>query len=68
MPVRGGSVFIADRSGQTVDMAVYNPEMHIDLIGESKGVSLERIDPGLPGTVPSSWHSAASIEAKSTGH
>jgi len=66
MPVRGGSVFIADRSGQTVDMAVYNPEMHIDLIGESKGVSLERIDPGLPGTVPSSWHSAASIEGYGT--
>lgn len=61
MSVSGGKIYLADRSGNTLDLAGYCGDLHLEVVDETQGVSLERIDPDGPGTAPSSWHSAASI-------
>ena len=66
MPDDAGEVYLTDRAGNTVDLAVYGEEMHLDLIGDSRGISLERVDWHRPGTDPVNWHSAASIEGYAT--
>jgi hypothetical protein len=42
------------------DEVSYNVKWHHVLVKNTKGVSLERINPNLPSQSPSSWHSAAS--------
>lgn len=62
----GGMLYLTDRAGQTVDMMHFGEELHLGLIDQPEGVSLERIDPALPGSDPSNWHSAASIDGYAT--
>ncbi|MGW8314892.1 MAG: lamin tail domain-containing protein [Bacteroidales bacterium] len=76
----GGSLYLTDRAGQTIDMMNFGEELHLDLLDQTAGVSLERIDPSLtgydasvsgsgsslPGSDPSNWHSAASIAGYAT--
>jgi len=66
LPRSGGWIYLADRAGNPVDVAAYSDDMHLDLIRESKGISLERIDFERPGTESSVWHSAGSLEGYST--
>ena len=66
MPNNAGRIYLADRSGNTVDMACYSESMHLEMIPDTRGISLERISPDLPGNDPGSWHSAASIEGYAT--
>jgi hypothetical protein len=66
MPDKSGEVYLTDRAGNTMDVAVYGEEMHLDLIGDSRGISLERIAWNKPGNDPVNWHSAASIEGYAT--
>ncbi len=62
----GGTVYLTDRTGAIVDMALYGDFMHMGLIDVTQGISLERISVERPGNVPDNWHSAASIEGYST--
>jgi hypothetical protein len=66
LPNSGGMVYLADRAGNTVDAAVYGDWMHMDMIDDSRGISLERVAWDRPGTDPGNWHSAASLEGYST--
>ena len=66
LPNSGGSIYLADRSGNTVDVADYSETMHLEMISDTKGISLERISPERPGNDPGNWHSAASIEGYAT--
>jgi len=61
-----GIIYLTDRAGQVVDMAVYSKTMHMELLGDPKGISLERISAERPGSDPDNWHSAASIEGYAT--
>ncbi|MEN8227534.1 MAG: lamin tail domain-containing protein [Bacteroidota bacterium] len=62
----GGTVYLTDRAGAIVDMALYEDQMHMDLMDVTQGVSLERISAERSGNVADNWHSAASIEGYST--
>jgi hypothetical protein len=61
-----GTIYLTDRAGQVVDMAVYKDEMHMELLDDPKGISLERISAKRPGSDPENWHSAASISGYAT--
>ncbi len=62
----GGTVYLTDRAGSVVDVAIYGDQMHMELVNVTQGVSLERISGDRPGTDPDNWHSAASIQGYST--
>lgn len=62
----GGTLYITDRSGGVVDRVDYSEEQHMDLLNDSKGVSLERISIQRPGSEAANWHSAASIVGYAT--
>ena len=61
-----GNIYLTDRAGQVVDMAVYKDEMHMELLDDPRGISLERISAKRPGSDPENWHSAASISGYAT--
>jgi hypothetical protein len=61
-----GTIYLTDRAGQVVDMAVYKDEMHMELLDDPRGISLERISVKRPGSDPENWHSAASISGYAT--
>ncbi len=62
----GGIIYLTDRSGTILDMAHFGDHLHMDLLGDSRGISLERISADRPGSDPENWHSAASIEGYAT--
>jgi hypothetical protein len=62
----GGTLYLSDRSGGVVDQVNYNEKQHMDLLNDSKGVSLERISIQRPGIEVANWHSAASIVGYAT--
>ncbi|MEN8202876.1 MAG: lamin tail domain-containing protein, partial [Bacteroidota bacterium] len=62
----GATVYLTDRSGSLVDQASYSDHMHMDLLNDTKGISLERISVDRPGSEPGNWHSAASISGYAT--
>jgi len=66
LPNSGGTIRLADRSGNVLEMVHYQDGMHMDLMDDTRGVSLERISPARLGTDPGNWHSAASIAGYST--
>jgi hypothetical protein len=66
LPNSGGWICLADRAGNLVDVAAYNDTMHMALIGDPSGISLERVSWDSPGTGPGNWHSAASLEGYAT--
>jgi hypothetical protein len=61
-----GVVYLTDRAGQVVDMVPYNEDMHMELLDDPRGISLERVSVQRPGNEPDNWHSAASIEGYAT--
>lgn len=69
LPNGEGRIWLSDRAGNVIDAVFYKKNMHMDLISDTRGIALERINPGAPGNDSSNWHSAASIEDYSTpGH
>ncbi len=62
----GGTLYLSDRSGRVVDQVNYSEEQHMDLLSDSKGVSLERVSIQRPGSESANWHSAASIVGYAT--
>lgn len=66
MKSSGGSLYLTDRAGNVVEMVHYNADMHMDLITDQHGISLERVSATRPGSDPGNWHSAASIAGYAT--
>jgi hypothetical protein len=58
-PNDNGTVVIMNENNLSLDEFAYNEKMHLSLITDRKGVSLERINPNLPTNNSSSWQSAA---------
>ncbi len=56
-----GSIYLTDRAGNVVDMLTYTSEMHMELLDDPTGISLERISAQRSASDPDNWHSAASI-------
>jgi hypothetical protein len=61
-----GRIFLTDRAGNVLDMVEYSDDMHMELLDDPKGISLERISLDRPGNDPGNWHSAASVNAYAT--
>ena len=55
----GETIALMTEAGKIIDQLTYNDDMHFALLRRTKGVSLERIDPGLPADNLSNWHSAS---------
>ncbi len=66
LPDGGGRIWLTDRAGNAIDAVSYRDDLHMELISDTRGISLERIDPKRPGDDPGNWHSAASIEGYAT--
>ena len=56
-----GIIYLTDRAANVVDLAEYSDEMHMELLDDPRGISLERISASRSGNDPDNWHSAASI-------
>jgi hypothetical protein len=61
-----GKTGIQTNQDKILDIAVYAPEMHFNLLDNTKGVSLERISNSQPGTQPKNWHSASTNSGYAT--
>ena len=55
----GAMIKISDVLNNTIDSVNYNPKWHNNNLSDTKGYSLERINIGLPTTLPSNWSSCA---------
>ncbi len=62
----GGWIYLTDRAADVMDAAGFSDEMHMEMIQDTRGVSLERLSAKAGGTVLDNWHSAASIEGHAT--
>ncbi len=58
-PNDNGYVVLLNESGSILDEFSYSEKMHLSLLSDRKGVSLERINPSLPTNDASNWQSAA---------
>lgn len=56
-----GGVRLFAPDGSVMDEMRYQASWHYPLLADVKGVTLERIDANVAGTVSSTWHSAASV-------
>jgi hypothetical protein len=54
-----GCVALLDSAGAALENFYYSEKMHSNLLTDTKGVSLERINPSRPASEASSWLSAA---------
>jgi hypothetical protein len=59
-PNEQGGVVLLDPHTRIHDRVAYSKSMHHPLLAQTKGVSLERVDPGKPAGENGNWHSAAS--------
>jgi hypothetical protein len=50
-------LLLLDPSQHIIDQAAYSPDWHDPYLTDSKGISLERIDPSAPGLLRSNWYS-----------
>ena len=61
-----GIIYLTDRAGNVVDRVEYRDEMHMSLLEDPRGVSLERVGVSRSGGDADNWHSAASIAGYAT--
>jgi hypothetical protein len=61
-----GVVIVANQQGKILDELMYTDDDHFPLLGNREGVSLERLNPFLPTTDPSNWHSASTASGYGT--
>jgi hypothetical protein len=62
----GGTLYLTDRAGNVVDMVSYGDQMHVEILSDTRGISLERISGEGSGSDSQNWHSAAAIEGYAT--
>ena len=62
----GGTIYLTDRAGNVVDWVNYGDQMHVEILSDTRGISLERISGERSGSDPNNWHSAAAIEGYAT--
>lgn len=65
-PISGGEVVLIDTSNDPVEVFSYNEDIHHPLLRDSKGVSLERIDPNSQVDRDGVWQSASGMEEFAT--
>jgi hypothetical protein len=61
-----GTVILMRHDGKMLDKVSYLDKWHFNLISNTEGVSLERINPYVPSSDAASWHSASSTVGYAT--
>lgn len=61
-----GTIILLGPGGTILDELHYSDDMQFALADNTKGVSLERLDAGMPTQDPHNWHSAASTAGYAT--
>lgn len=61
-----GQVIILTQQGKILDEFDYSDKLHFPLLREKSGVSLERINPTVPTSTSSNWHSASASSGYGT--
>jgi hypothetical protein len=61
-----GTAILLGSSGDTIDALHYSDDMQFALADNPSGVSLERLDAGMPTQDPHNWHSAAATAGYAT--
>ena len=61
MPDDKGIISLYSKSLKLIDRVSYSSSMHLLFISDDEGVSLEKVNPGLPSGVASNWHSASEL-------
>jgi len=59
LPDEEGSLLLYDRTLNVIDRVSYAASMHLLFLSGTRGVSLEKVAPGLPSDVGGNWHSAS---------
>lgn len=59
-------LILMDRNQKILDRATYSSDWHYPYLDENKGVSLERLDAGAPGTDRANWFSASAASGGAT--
>ena len=59
LPNTGAIIILCDPSNSVIDKITYSPDMHIEIAKNTRGVSLERIDPEGLSAFPGNWISAS---------
>ncbi|HKK67247.1 MAG TPA: lamin tail domain-containing protein, partial [Bacteroidales bacterium] len=62
----GGTVFLTRLNGEVIDQFDYAPNLHFELLSETKGVALERTNTESNTNNVLSWHSASSTSGYGT--
>ena len=65
-PADGGTVFLTQLNGEVIDRFDYSPDLHFELLSQTKGVALERVSYEVATNDPKSWHSASSLAGYGT--
>ncbi len=66
MPDDQGKVVLLNATGEVLDELDYDHHWHSPLLANESGVSLERIRPDLPTSLPANWTSAAATAGYGT--
>ena len=61
-----GSVVLQDAAGTQLDRFDYSDDLHFELINNTEGYTLERVDPDRPTADNTNWQSAADVAGKAT--
>lgn len=61
-----GKIVLYNPTSFLIDSIEYNENYHFDLISNKEGVSLERINPEIPGWLKENWYSASSNSGYAT--
>ncbi|HJX71146.1 MAG TPA: lamin tail domain-containing protein [Bacteroidales bacterium] len=59
LPNTGAFISLLDPADHVIDEVVYSQEMHVEFASNTKGVSLERINPDGSSCYPGNWYSAS---------
>jgi hypothetical protein len=67
LPNTGRPVYLADSTQAVIDMVDYSPDWHNPNLVDTRGIALERINPGFGSNDPSNWGSSATIPGGTPG-
>ena len=61
-----GSAVLLAANGQQLDRFDYHDDLHFDLVDDTEGFSLERVDPDRPTDDPTNWQTASDLAGRAT--
>lgn len=63
----GDAVFLRDSTGAAIDSVFYDPSWHNPNLMDTRGIALERVNPGAASNDPSNWSSSVTLKGGTPG-